>query len=307
MRKTACLLLLALVTVSAHAKNKIVPLPESTASKLEGKSLVVTRHARPGFSAMTAGKAMFGLVGGLAMVAAGNKIIDENQVEDPAGILERELAPALAKRYGLALKPATTPLVEGQNPKKIAGTQPDADYILDIHSTGWMWVYYPSDWNNYAVYYMMKLQLIDAKSGVAVSKMNCTAHTKKDPNPPTRDAMLADGAALLKDMTQSLGWECMQLTKEQFRLSDTDLAATPEQYVDVLGKYAAAHPKPAAGTAVAAAPQDAPTAASQDAPTAAAAADAAVMAAEATEAPAAEPTDEPAAATAEAPVSGTVD
>ena len=39
MKKTGYLLLLALVTVSANAKTKIVPLAESTASTLEGKSL----------------------------------------------------------------------------------------------------------------------------------------------------------------------------------------------------------------------------------------------------------------------------
>ncbi|MFA6984683.1 MAG: hypothetical protein WC213_00560 [Arenimonas sp.] len=289
MKKSGYLLLLALVTVSANAKNKIVPLSESTASTLEGKSLVVTRHAKPGFTAMTAGKAMFGLAGALAMVSAGNKIINDNQVEDPADILQRELAPALAKRYGLVLKPATTPIIEEVNPKKIASTQTDTDYILDIRSAGWMWVYYPSDWNNYAVYYMLQLQLIDAKSGVSVSKLNCNPHTKKDPHPPTKDAMLADGAALLKDMTQSLGWECLKLTKEQFRLTDSDLAATPEQYVDVLGKYAATHPAPAGGTT--------PTAAALE--TSPAAADAAVTAAE--------PTEEPAANADEEPMTGTVD
>lgn len=296
MKKSGYLLLLALVSVSANAKNKIVPLSESTAGTLEGKSLIVTRHAKPGFSAVTAGKAMFGLVGALTMLSAGNKIINENQVEDPADMLQRELVPALAKRYNLLLKP-TVPVIEETNPKKIASAQTDVDYILDIRSTGWMWVYVPSDWNNYAVYYMLQLQLIDAKSGASVSKLKCNPNTKKDPHPPTKDAMLADGAALLKDMTQSLGWECLQLTKAQFRLADSELSATPEQYVDVLGKYAAAHPVPAAGTTTTAVPQDASPAA----------ADVAATAAEPIGESLDEPTDESAADAAEEPVSGAVD
>lgn len=262
MKKTATLLLLLSLAVNANAKEKMLPLTESAASALTGKSLVVTRHERPAFTAMTAGKAMFGLLGGGAMVVAGNKIIDENQVADPAEILERELVPALSKRYGLVVKPASTPIITEKKAAKIAATQTDTDYILDIRSGGWMFAYEATNWDKYWALYSVQIQLIDAKSGALVSNMGCNASNQKDPNAPTREAMLANQAALLKDITQGFGWTCAQLlAKEQFHLTESEVNATPAQYVDVLAKYAAAQTVPPANAAVVSTAEVAPASA----------------------------------------------
>jgi hypothetical protein len=200
---------------------------------------------------MTAGKAMFGLFGAGAMVVAGNKIISENQVADPAEIFERELVPALSKRFGFVVKPASTPIVAETKPAKIAATQTDTDYILDIRSGGWMFAYEATNWDKYWLMYSVQIQLIDAKSGALVSNMGCNAGNQKDPNAPTRDAILANQAALLKDITQGFGWTCAHLlAKEQFHLAESELNPTPAQYVDVLAKYAAVQSGPSANPAV---------------------------------------------------------
>jgi len=48
---------------------------------------------------MTPGKAMFGAIGGIAMVASGNKIIQDNNVVDPASKIGDKLTEALAEKY----------------------------------------------------------------------------------------------------------------------------------------------------------------------------------------------------------------
>src|SRR5690348_2384639 len=82
---------------------KTVPLA-SKSSELKGKSIIVVQHERPSFTAMTAGKmavgGLFGAVGGAvagaSIVSAGNKIVDENHLEDPAPKVAQGIATDLA-------------------------------------------------------------------------------------------------------------------------------------------------------------------------------------------------------------------
>lgn len=242
MKKILLLSLLLAVPSLACAKEKMLPLSEADATRLTGKTLVVTRHAKPSFAAMTAGKASFGLFGAAAMVSAGNALVRDNDIADPADVIEAQLAPALAKAYGLALVPTAQRMQASDKPKLIAASQADADFVLDIRTGGWGFFYYATEWGKYWVPYSAQVQLIDAKSGVLLANMACNGGTNKHPNPPTKDAMLAERAQLLKDITTGLAWTCTHLlAKEQFHLADDAIAATPAQYVDVLAAYAAAH------------------------------------------------------------------
>jgi len=191
---------------------------------------------------MTAGKASFGLFGAAAMISAGNALVRDNNIADPADVIEAQLAPALAKAYGLELVPTAQRMQASDKPKLIAASQTHADVVLDIRTGGWGFFYYATEWGKYWVPYSAQVQLIDAKSGLVLSNMACNGNTNKHPNPPTKDAMLAERAQLLKDITTGLAWTCTQLlAKEQFRLADDAIPATPAQYVDVLAAYAATH------------------------------------------------------------------
>lgn len=302
MKPAFALSVLLLLSTATYAKDKPIPLSPAVAAGLSGKTIVVTRHQTPSFVAMTAGKATFGLLGVGAMVGAGQKIVADNQIADPAEVVERELAPAIAKAYGLELKPATSRMISVTKPAQVAATQSDADLVLDIRTGGWMFSYYPGSWNTYWVMYSVQVQLVDAKSKALLSNMACNATTNKHPKSPTKDAMLADGARLLKDMTTGLAWNCVQLlAKGEFNLADGAVAATPTEYVDVLASYAQAHSAAAtpAATAVAAAPTPNPTATDETVDKAATDAVAAPVPADSSVAPAAPTTDLAAPADAE--------
>src|SRR4051812_2194318 len=101
MSKRILLVVALAIPMLASAKGKVVPLAEGAAAALNGKTVGVTRHAKASFTAMTPGKATFALIGAAAMISAGNKIVAENNIADPADVLEHELVPAIARQYGL--------------------------------------------------------------------------------------------------------------------------------------------------------------------------------------------------------------
>lgn len=236
------LLLVIPLAVNAKDKNKITPLPESAVSALNGKSVTITRHDKPAFSAFTPGKAVFGLIGGGAMIMAGNQIVKENEIADPADVLEHDLAAAIIKQYGLTLKDGPSPVIKASKAKDIAATQGDVDYVLDLQSTGWMFAYIPTNWDHYWISYSAHAQLINRVSGKALADGICYSDTQKHPMPPSKESMLADKAQLLKDVTASLGWHCAQVfAKEQFRLADGALAAMPPELADPQTAYGLVH------------------------------------------------------------------
>ncbi|MFX8274111.1 hypothetical protein ABTL44_19005, partial [Acinetobacter baumannii] len=72
----------------------------------------MTTYSTPSFTAMTAGKAMFGAIGGVAMVAAGNSIIKENDIQDPARKIGQHLAEKLVAAHGMRLVDDTNKTAE---------------------------------------------------------------------------------------------------------------------------------------------------------------------------------------------------
>lgn len=258
---TAAALLAASLPVCA--KDKILPISLEAASQIQNKSFIVTRHAKPDFADMTAGKVQFGLLGGIAMVKAGNEIIQNNHISDNAEILEDVLVPLLIKKYSMTLIDENANHTEYVKPEQIAKEQTQGDYILDINSLSWMSMYYPTNWGKYHTFYMGQVRLIDRTSGLQISNMTCTINGRKEKNknPPSKDDMLENQAQLLKDMLASQAWNCAQrMAKEQFGIADSDIPKIPAQLVDPQSEFAARKtPSVTSGVATADAPAvDAP-------------------------------------------------
>jgi hypothetical protein len=242
MSKRILFVMLMAIPALVSAKGKVVPLPESAAAALTGKTVAVTRHEKASFTAMTAGKATFALLGAGAMIVAGNKIVADNDIADPADVLERELVSAVVKHYGLLLKEGPSPVIKASKPKDIVATQPGVDFILNVESAGWMFAYYPTEWGKYWIGYNGHVQLIERATGKLMADAFCNATTNKHAASPTKEAMLENNAQLLKDVTTSLGWTCVHLlAKEQFRLPEGTEAPTPAEYADPLTAYAQKH------------------------------------------------------------------
>lgn len=217
---------------------KIQLLTPEAAATLTGKTVTVTRRSdKPSFIAATAGKASFALIGVGAMIAEGNSIVRQNEIADPADIVEAGLLPALSQQY--SLKPAEAvphAIATGNDLRQIVAAAPASDLVVDIRSLGWNFNYYPTHWGSYWVGYAVDVQLIDVKANRVLMHMPCGANTQKVPSPPTKDALLADRAALLKTVLASLAWNCTQLlAKEVFKVADGHVPEIPLAYRNPLG------------------------------------------------------------------------
>jgi hypothetical protein len=230
VKKWMLIALVWAVALPVAAKGK--PITDADAAALQGKTVALTVHERPDFTAMTTGKVMGGIFGAFAMVKAGNALVEENHIEDPAVILRTELASAIAGAYGAQILPVDTTPMKASKPKDLAAAHPEADYVLDVRSFNWLYAYFPTRWGNYWVMEIADVQLVDTKTARLVGNYRCKADTKKLAKSPTREQLHADGAQLLKDAMASLAWTCVQQSVKEHFLPADKVAATPVALVD---------------------------------------------------------------------------
>jgi hypothetical protein len=161
-------------------------------------TVTVSARKKPDFGAMTAGKAAFGLIGAAAMIKAGNDIVEENGVEDPAAYIGAELAKSLTESLGVQFVENGGKLAESGEAGDLAKVYDNAHLLLDVQTINWSFVYFPTDWNSYRVIYSAKLRLVDTRTGKLQAEGFCARVPEKSAGSPSRDQLLADHAALLK-------------------------------------------------------------------------------------------------------------
>lgn len=147
---------------------KTLPLNSSTGNLYRGKKITYSVHETQDFSAMTAGKAVFGGIGGVAMVSKGNQIIHGNDVPDPAAIIANSLVTKLATQYDLVVK-APEQKTASKKPAELAKEYDYADLVLDVQTFNWGISYLPMDWNSYRILYFSRLNLIDTKTSKVIA------------------------------------------------------------------------------------------------------------------------------------------
>lgn len=157
---------------------------------------------------------MFAMVGAFAMISAGNRIVADNNVDDPAGIVAEQLRQALAEKGGLIPASGTGPIADTTDTAKLAALYPNADYVLDVQTINWSFVYRPN-LSHYRVIYSVKVRLIDTRKAKLLAEGFCARKDDKDPNPPTHDELLANHAELLKTRLRTDAKECGEELKQK--------------------------------------------------------------------------------------------
>lgn len=174
------------------------------------RTYTISNREKPSFAAMTAGKAAIGgMIGAAAMIAAGNTIVRENEVPDPAVYIGQTLSETLARN--LELQPAETQgkVAKTGKPGELAKLYANSGLLIDVQTVNWSFVYFPMDWNNYRVIYSAKLRLIDTRNGKVMGEGFCSRVPEDKANAPTRDQLLADKAAVLKAELQKAAEHCV--------------------------------------------------------------------------------------------------
>jgi hypothetical protein len=214
---------LALTLVGAFALTGCVSVNQAalntdTSTKLQGRSVAASKYATPDFTAMTAGKAAFAILGAVAMIAEGNGIVRDNAIDDPALTIAAGLQSRLGTAKGMTAVTNTAITSKNDLPSVIA-SNPGADYVLDVQTLNWSFLYFPTNWTHYRVMYTARVRLIDAASKTVVAESGCKSVPSDDKNAPTYDELLADKAALLKSHLAKAAAECVdQVARETLKV-----------------------------------------------------------------------------------------
>lgn len=204
------------VSLTGCVSTRTVGVPNDTAFGMRGKSLVVSQRTKPDFGATTPGKAMFGLIGAVAMISAGRAIVEENDIQDPAPFIAGQLRQQLVERYGLEPASGAGALADTTDTLKLASLYAGADYLLDVQTINWGFLYRPNI-TRYRVLYSVKVRLIDIHAAKLLAEGFCYRKDDNDPHPPTYDELLTAQASLLKARLQADAAECsVQLSTEMF-------------------------------------------------------------------------------------------
>lgn len=176
--------------------------------QFQSKTVALTARPRAAFMAGTAGKAMFAVVGAVAMEQSGKTIVTENAIDDPATTVARDLLVAAEKRYGVVASPMQPIAVDTTDILQLVRAAKGADLLLDVQSYGQSFMYFPADWSHYWVSTIINVRFIDVPRAKLIAEGHCEVNTRKDRNPPTRSEMLENKAARLKAILDAQSAHC---------------------------------------------------------------------------------------------------
>lgn len=203
------MLIVVAVLAAGCVSTKNVPVSDEAMTSMNGKSLAVAKRDKPHFMAQTAGKALFGLVGAAAMIEAGDRIVAENDVDDPAVYIANVLAADLARESGLVVDASLDAVTDSKDVAELAGEYQQYDYLLDVRTVDWSFGYFATDWNNYRVMYSAKLRLIDTRNREVVAEGFCSRIPEKSDGAPSHEQLLANQAQLLKSELSLAAEHCI--------------------------------------------------------------------------------------------------
>jgi hypothetical protein len=195
-------------------------------SAVRNQTVAVTVRKMPEFSILAPGNAMFGLLGGLSALDAGNKTVAANGVADPAAAIALELAGALHDTQGSRPVAGSVP-VDSRDPARVAAqVKGKARFVIDVETRAWHMTYFPTDWAHYQVFYLAAASLIDADTGAVLAESGCKLAPETNAGAPTYDEMLAGGAARLKATLAAAAATCAaQFKRDMFAMRDARPAA----------------------------------------------------------------------------------
>jgi hypothetical protein len=214
MRFIASVVILSIALTGCVTVNKRA-IDDKAAAQIKSQTVTYTTRKKPDFSATTAGKAGFGLFGAAAMISAGKRIIESNNVADPADTIALGLAKALEGAHGTQLVTPPTSVATDDAAKIAASSNSRSKYIIDAQTINWSFVYFPTDWSHYRVIYSAKARLIDAQTKAVLAEGACKRVPESNTAAPTYDELLANEATRLKSELAAAADECVKTLKAE--------------------------------------------------------------------------------------------
>ncbi|MBB6557849.1 hypothetical protein HNP48_000513 [Acidovorax soli] len=183
---------------------------------LKNQTLASTAREKSDFAMLTPGSAMVGgLIGGLIMISAGNKLVADHNLQDPAVPISLGLARVLENHQGTRLvAPAiATDVVDAQ--QIAAAGKGKAKFVLDVKTTGWHASYFPTGWGRYRINYWATARLINVNTQSVIAQGGCRRTPEQTDKSPTYDELWADQATVAKKELELIAQECVQMLATQ--------------------------------------------------------------------------------------------
>lgn len=203
--RTLLLMLLAAPIVVGCATVPTQSVSNQSMVAWKGKTVAFTSRPRPSMVMMTAGKAAFGLIGVAAGVSAGNALVKQDNIPDPAPVVAHDLLQIAEQQYGVVPAGLPAAAVDTRDAAALAKAANGADLLFDVESLGQGINYFPTDWSHYWLMSGLILRIIDVHTGTVVGQAVCRESSQHQANPPSKSQLLADSGQVLKSMiaTQS--------------------------------------------------------------------------------------------------------
>lgn len=196
--KNIGLALAGLAIVGCASTQNVAVAPE-TLSNLEGKSLTLVQRESPSFVAMTSGKGMFAVAGVGAATAAGNKLVKEKDIADPALTIGQSLAQNLSDEHGVVVRGKSAGVADSNDVTEIVEQAKGSDYALDVVTNGWSYMYDGFNFGDFYVGYSSRVRMIDVATAKVISNGFCAYDAKKaGKGPVSHDTLLENDAAYIK-------------------------------------------------------------------------------------------------------------
>jgi hypothetical protein len=191
------------------------PMSPEVEQTLPGKSVTQIKFGKPDFMAATPAKAMFGMLGAVAMIAAGNEIVEEGKVEDPAPYIGQELMKRMQEKYKTMPLTQTALQANTSDLDELAEAYPQSDLLLDVRTTNWQMTYFPLNWSQYRIAYGVRARLVNLKTQEVLAEGSCERFPEDDTNAPSYDEMVENQASRLKHELRLAANICVEKLKAE--------------------------------------------------------------------------------------------
>lgn len=199
--------IVCVVFLAGCVSTKTAQIGNGKAATLRGKAVAITDRPRAGLVAMTRGYGMLGVVGAGVMIAHGENIIKDNNIQDPAPQMNHALVLAAQSQYGIVPVSTAPVRVDTTDLVQLAQAAGGADVLFDVQQTARQFRYRPFS-AGYIVDSAFKFRIIDVHSRTMIAEGFCYQSTKDDPARPSDDDLLANDAALLKQTLDAQRDKC---------------------------------------------------------------------------------------------------
>ncbi len=209
LRKTLMFFASFIVVGCATTNVNYIALSPEVRPRLQQRTITISQRQQPVFIASTPAKAMFGMVGVASQLSSGRKLVEQNQIADPAIDVAKSLLSILVAQHNMHItkSPRARP-VKTNDVKRIAEQYASVDYVVDLQTSEWSVAYYPDNFNRYRVSYHARFTLIDTAKKQAVARGHCTYDPERTDNSPTYVQLTANGAALIRTELEAAAEFC---------------------------------------------------------------------------------------------------